>query len=466
MPVSTPGGRITHLEQLLRAGNLEAARDQVRQILHRASDLVEALNNIGVAHKRANRMEEAAGYYRHALTLSPTRASTLSNLALVLKAQGHLSEAEACCRLAIFNDKNIRSAQYNLGIILKMQGRFDEAGAVFSAVLGNDPTDADAEFDLALIELLLGDFEAGWQHYEARFNPKLATVQKMALPQLPVPRWAGGDPAGLRLLLLHEQGFGDQIQFCRYANDLQRMGARVTLLVKPELVALLGSLAGAEAVLSPASVVDWQQFDAWVPMMSVPGVLGLRLDNMPQAAPYLAAAPDKLRYWQAWPAETGKPAGAMKIGLVWGGSPTHARDGKRSLALADLQQLLAMPPPVQGLRFISLQKGPRAAELQALPEASRPFDAGAGLVDFADTAALLSTLDLLITVDTSVAHLAGAIGCPVWVLLPFVPDWRWLTARSDSPWYAGMRLFRQPDRRGWRACVAEVAAALQATATP
>ncbi len=446
---SAPGNRIAHLEQTLRAGRIELARKQVHDILQNSPDVVEALNNIGVAHKRANRLNEAASYYRHALAISPTRPSTLSNLALVLKAQGQLAEAEACCRLALLHDADSLSACYNLGIILKAQGRFKEAGEAFSSVLSRQANYADAAFDLALIELLCGQFEQGWPHYESRFDPKLSNPQKMALPQTTVPRWTGGkggDPVGLRLLLLHEQGFGDQIQFCRYANELKRRGAQVSLVVKPELVRLLGTLSGADAVLSSESPIDWLQFDAWTPLMSLPSLLGTRVDNIPDTSAYLSAEPGKVRDWQE---RLATPAGFRKIGLVWGGSPTHARDHERSLALADLRGLLQTP----GCRFISLQKGPRAAELQTLPAAIRPFDAGSELHDFSDTAAALSVLDLLISVDTATAHLAGALGRPAWILLSFVPDWRWLVDRKDSPWYPSLRLFRQPHRLGWPDCL-------------
>lgn len=258
------------------------------------------------------------------------------------------------------------------------------------------------------------------------------------MPAHPQPLWDGREPlAGKTLLLQAEQGLGDTLQFCRYASVAQQQGARVVLEAQPPLVPLLRSLQGASQVVARGDPLP--AFDVHCPLMSLPVAFGTTLDSVPSAVPYLEAPAERV---QAWRSRLG-PAKAPRVGLAWSGSRTHRQDRERSLAL---ERLLAALPP--GLTYVSLQKEVRDTDRPAMQGLQ---DMGAELADFADTAALCEQLDLVISVDSSVAHLAGALGRETWLLLPFNADWRWLLRRADSPWYPGMRLLRQPVAGDWDA---------------
>ncbi|HEY6897351.1 MAG TPA: tetratricopeptide repeat-containing glycosyltransferase family protein [Rhodocyclaceae bacterium] len=440
---------LERIGSLLREGRSEEGAALAAKFLAASPNRADALNNLGVVFKRAGKFDEALHCYRQALTLEPRRPGTLSNLALVLKERGHLAEAEACCLKALTLDPQSVAAQYNLGVILKGLGEAEAARTAFRATLALAPQHADARFDLALMDLMLGDLHAGWAGYEARFDPALENPQRIAPPTLPVPRWDGTIRPGLRLLLVNEQGFGDQIQFSRYAPLLAAQGLRVTLVVKPELRRLMGTLAGVEQVLSSADKIDWSAQDAWSPLLSVPGMLGTTLESIPAAIPYLQAdAAARLRWRQRLDTTA---QGRRRIGLVWGGSPTHRRDQERSIPLAQWTALAEVPNAC----FFALQKGPRAAD--AAPAGVEIHALGEELDDFAETAAILSELDLLVSVDTSTVHLAGALGRPAVALLSYVPDWRWLLARGDTPWYPSLSLLRQQRRNDWSAPMATLA---------
>jgi hypothetical protein len=284
----------------------------------------------------------------------------------------------------------------------------------------------------------MGDFEAGWPRREARWNSKLCPD---IYPKFSEPIWLGKEPVEGKTVLVHvDEGLGDTIQFVRYVPMLAARGARVILVVAKALHALLSGFPGASECLMVADKLP--PFDMHCPICSLPLAFGTRLDTIPSATSYLPTPPPERR--KAWEGRLG-PRNRLRIGLVWSGSPKHANDLNRSLSLQTLSCILDVEAT-----FISLQKDPRPADKAVLEQRPDIVDLADHLADFAETAALVSCLDLVITVDTSVAHLAGALGCPTWILLPYVPDYRWMLDRDDSPWYSSVRLFRQSVTRDYQ----------------
>jgi hypothetical protein len=299
-----------------------------------------------------------------------------------------------------------------------------------------------------LLRLLVGDFERGWPQYEWRWKSRVLALRKRDFPQ---PARLGADAIGGKTILLHgEQGLGDAIQFCRYAPLLAAKGARVIVEVDASLRELVSGLAGVSQCVAKGNALP--RFDLHCTLLSLPLAFGTRLETIPAAIPYLHALPSAEANWQL---RLG-PATRPRIGLVWSGSPRNLHDTDRSIGLPALLPLLELPAT-----FVSLQRDVRAQDAPLLLERSDILPFGGALGSFADTAALICSLDLVITVDTAVAHLAGALGRPVWILLPFIPDWRWLLDRTESPWYPTARLFRQTAGREWHDVVNRVREALR-----
>ena len=310
------------------------------------------------------------------------------------------------------------------------------------------PDSPEAHWDLAVTRLLQGDFTSGFAEYEWRwrrtdFPPR----------QFTAPLWRGENPAGRTLLVHAEQGAGDAIQFVRFASSVAALGARVVLECPRTLVALFASVAGVQHVIAKGDPLP--EFDWHVPLLSLPHRLGATLDSLATRVPYLSPPADRR---VPLPPTCGNHAAALRVGLAWRGHPQHRNDGRRSLSLAALEPLFTAPD----LAFYSLQVAPTAGFSEEAPRQKALINLENLIHDFSDTAALIAQLDLVITVDTSVAHLAGALARPVWVLLPFAPDWRWLLNRDDSPWYPTVRLFRQPAPGDWTSVVQNVRAALAA----
>ncbi len=415
----------------------------------------DAYNNIGMLLAESGRLDEAEAAYRRALALHPGHVEAHNNLGVLLAKLRRPDEAEAVYRAALALRPDYTEARNNLGILLATTERPGEAEDCFRRTLALRPGDADVHYHLALLLLSLGRFGEAWPHYEARYHPE-KTRRLVVLPALPFPPWRGEALAGKSLLVWHEQGYGDEIQFCRLLPLLKARGAaHVGLLCKPALAALFHTLAGVDAVY-PA--VDGQSFpchDYWVLPMSLPLHLGLGLESIPANLPYLHAEPGRVAQWQAR-----LPTARPRVGLVWKGGEAHGNDACRSLpSLA----LLAPLWSVSGVAFVSLQKGAGEDEGREPPSGQPLTHLGSDLEDFADTAAIVAQLDLIICVDTAVAHLAGALGKPCWVLLPAVrSDWRWLRGREDSPWYPKvMRLFRQGRSDAWEEVIGRVAEALR-----
>jgi tetratricopeptide (TPR) repeat protein len=391
----------------------------------------------------AGRLDEAIDGYRRALAAGFGTAAVQCNLGVALKRQGRPDEALASLGRALALDPGLVEAWYNQGIVLRDFGRDAEAEASFRQVLALAPDHADARTDLGLIELRRSDYAQGWRNYEWRwltpgFPQRIAPEDQ--------PQWRGETPVGGRRIGLRaEQGLGDTLQFCRYVPSLAAAGAEVILAVQPGLVKLLAAqFPGVTVVEDGAAKLA---ADCYCPLMSLPLALGAGPE---MAQPYLVADPGRRA---AWRARLGSPGG-LRVGLVWAGNPAHRNDRNRSIALADFAGVSAVPT----LRCYSLQKQVGAAD-QAILATAPITPLGDDLTDFAETAALVSELDLVISVDTAVAHLAGALGRPVWILLPDIADWRWGTERTDTAWYPTARLFRQ-NGGGWAPVLQEVAAAL------
>jgi hypothetical protein len=327
---------------------------------------------------------------------------------------------------------------FNLGHVYRLLLRLDDAAAAFERAISLRPDFAMARWDRSLTHLLAGNYLRGWEDFDSRFQlPAKRPIHFV------VPAWNGSleELRGKTILLAAEQGFGDTIQFARYVPILADAGARVVLICQPELVSLMTGVRGLAAVASPP--VQVPPHDLCAPLMSLGKLLRTTPETVPADVPYLhVQRSDRLASF----------AGTRKVGLVWAGRPTHPNDVKRSIPLTELSPLIETP----GITWVSLQKGPASEQLRSSPFGSTMVDAGASLGDFADTARLISELDLVISVDTGVVHLAGALGKPVWTLLPYNPDWRWMLNRDDSPWYPTMRLFRQQNRGDWSGVIENV----------
>jgi hypothetical protein len=387
--------------------------------------------------------------YRRALALKPGLAGAWNNCALALRDLDRLAEALASCERALAIDPGLADAHSNRGNLLRGLGRPDEALTSFRRALALRPDLPAAHYSHGQCLLLLGDLDSGWQECEWRWKDEQHANKAREFPQ---PLWLGGDALRGRTILLHaEQGLGDTLQFCRYASRVAALGAKVLLEVQPPLLSLLANLPDIAQLLPRGAALP--DFDSHCPLLSLPLAFGTTLDTIPADMPYLRSDPSRV---SAWRERLGAPA-RTRIGLAWSGSPAHGNDRNRSIPLAQMLALLDT-----GAEFVSLQNEVRPADADVLT--SRPdlrhFESA--LADFADTAALVETMDLIVTVDTSVAHLAGAMGKPVWVLLPFDPDWRWLLARTDSPWYPSATLFRQPRPGDWGSVLASLARRLQA----
>ena len=381
-------------------------------------------------------MDEAVAGSRHALELQPDCAMAPSYLGHALADEGKLGEAVACLRLDLELNPDFDVAHNNLGGALYGQGKLDDAVACYRRALELKPDHAELHLNLALWSLLTGDFERGWAEYEWRAQTQHLRVERRIFLQA---RWDGQPLEGRTILLHSEQGLGDAIQFVRYVPLVKQRGGTVFVECPGSLVSLLTSCAGIDRLVGRGD--ELPAFDVQAPLLSLPRIFHTGLRDIPAAIPYLFAVPGLVEHWRQ---ELGSVAG-FKIGMVWQGNPMHKQDRARSLRLSRFEPLARMPD----VQLISLQVGPGSEQLRDSANRFRVTDVGSRLRDFRDTAAVMLNLDLVICCDTAVAHLAGALGVPVWVALPLVPDWRWLLDRSDSPWYPTMRLFRQDTRGDW-----------------
>ncbi len=429
-----------------RAERLDDAIGAYNRLLAFAPRYLAAYNNLGVALRRTNRFAEAVACYRRSLEFEPDNAQALSNLGNALKDLHRLDEAIAALRRAAALKPDDAGILYNFGIALKDAGRLDEALALYARAAKLRPEDPDIPWDIALALLTKPDFARGWPAYEARWG-----LKDNPPPKLAQPRWDGSPLDGRRILVTSEQGFGDSLQFARFFPKVKALGGHVIAETREPLARLLASVDGVDEVAPRDKPLP--PFDVHVPLLSLPLLFKTDLARLPGRVPYLAAPAGLDQKFRDFLAPA---AGRLKVGLVWSGSTTFKNNRNRATSLESLLGLLEVP----GVAFVSLQKGPPKAELDACGCRGLILDADPLLDDFADTAALIGELDLVIMTDSAVAHLAGALGKPVWVLLCFAADWRWLKDRDDSPWYPSLRLFRQKTPGRWDDVFARVKAEL------
>ncbi|MBF0296093.1 MAG: glycosyltransferase family protein [Magnetococcales bacterium] len=426
-------------------GDPEQAAACWREALRLSPHDASVINNLGVLAWERGRPAEAESAYRQALRIAPDYPSARYNLGVLLYESGQRAEAETHFRRVLSVEPDHAGAWNNLGNLCRETGRLAEAEAAFRRALAIRPDFADVLWNLSLLYLAQGRYAEGWPLHEARHHP-LKTGWRVVRPELPFPMWRGEALAGKSLLLLGEQGMGDQLQFCRYAPLLKAMGVgRLTLVCSAALCRLMRSLEGVDEVLAHEEHPVLPRHDFWVMLHSIPHLTG---GHIPAVIPYLA--PDTTRA-----AGLHLPEGLFKVGLSWRGDPGHANDHNRSLpGLTTLAPLWRVP----GVFFVSLQKGRGEEEARRAPDGQPLLALGDRIGEFADTAAIVARLDLVITIDSALAHLAGALGKPCWVMLTANGcDWRWMLEGERSPWYPdGMRLYRQTQPGDWSAVVCRV----------
>ncbi|SDD61444.1 glycosyltransferase family 9 protein [Paraburkholderia lycopersici] len=364
-----------------------------------------------------------------------------------LLAAGRLEEAEALVRPYLASGSGPLVLWRVLADAIRPQGKLAETQAIQQMLVACAPGDLAARFNLAETLLLGGDFQRGWREYHYRYG--MAHTKNLER-KVQRPRWNGQPIPGKTLLIHDEQGYGDTFQFMRMVSWAKaRSGARVIFEVNGETLSLAHRIAGPDEVIARGTLPP--AFDVHCELMSLPMVMRVELADLPGPVPYLSADPQRVEKWRRRLADLP----GMRVALVWAGRPTHVNDANRSLSLAQLAPLAQA-----GVTFLSVQKGPASAQADSPPPGMTIVSLSDEIQDFEDTAAIVSVADLLISVDSSPVHLAGALGRPVWVMLPFVPDWRWLLGRSDTPWYPRTRLFRQPSRGDWGGVMASMASEL------
>lgn len=400
---------------------------------------------------RTHELDEAIKQTR---TRFAAEVGALRSLAYVLNTHDRFSDALSVARQGLALSPHHPLLHHNAARALSIQGRLDESRPHSIAAARLLPDNPYLQFHLAGVQLSLGEFADGWKRYRW-FYALPGQAEEHVQPRF--PEWNGESVRGRQFLLVGEQGHGDEIQFLRCAEWLHRQGATVDVLVSRPIAQLAASMKSVRTVfvtLPPGP------YDYWCHMLRMPEHMKLDLSMLPIAMPYLAAAPEKVRRWRdrlETTSRSGTPVQNKRVGIVWAGNPGHALDRFRSVRLSAFKPLFA----AGGMTWYALQKGPRENEGQTLAREYDVHTLGPAIDDFTDTLAILQTLDLLITVDTSVAHLAGAAGLPVWVLIPAYAEWRWLRNRTDSPWYPSMRLFRQRTLGEWGPVIEEVRAELQ-----
>ncbi len=438
-------------------GDREGARMHYEKALALDPRYVEAACNLGALLRQMGDLDASADVLRHALRLRPNLAEACTNLGLTLTEMHELEEAIEILRRSLAIRPDLPETQFNLANALVQASRPDEAIQSYREALALRSDYTEARWNLSHALLLTGSFREGWEAFEVRWQ--IRALEKFK-PPFAAPCWNGEDLAGKTLFVYGEQGFGDTLQFVRYVPLAARLGAGVIVHVQKELLSLIEGMEGAAAVR--AMDVPAPRFDYHCPVMSLPRAFRTDAGSIPANVPYLSADPGKTAAWRARLPRNDK----LKVGLVWS---SGIRNFDPALLYADLNRSMALRvleplKRVKNVDFYSLQKGDPALEIRKFP-ALRVTDWTDELRDFGDTAALVEALDLVISVDTAVAHLAGALGKSVWVLAQAHGSWRWLLGRADSPWYPGMRLFRQTRPNDWRAPLEAITAELASLAS-
>jgi len=447
LPVQEALGIVAALEA---SGRRDFASSLNERVLADAPDNPEALHHKAVSLTRSGDDASAACLLERAIANSLPQVHHFRNLCAIYERLGRLQEALAAGKRAVALDETDAESYHNLTVVHARCLDLDSALACARRALSLDPLRAGAHLALAEALLMRGEFIEGWEEYEWRF--RLAGVTPV-VPHPGKPQWDGQPFSDGKLLLVGDQGFGDVIQFARYIPWAQSRCPDILVASAPEMRHLLAQLAPSAQIVG-----EWEScppYRAYVPLSGLPRLHGTNAENIPAPGPYLQAAPDRIAFWRDRLSAL-VPDGYRRIGLVWAGRATHPNDRNRSMKLMQLAPLLDRSK----IAFIALQKGPAAAQIAGHHGRAPLINLGASISNFEEAAAAVHALDCLITVDTSMAHLAGALGRPAWVMLPFAPDWRWLLARSDTPWYPSLRLFRQPQQGDWAGVITQIMDAL------
>jgi tetratricopeptide (TPR) repeat protein len=457
-PPRPPAGaeRIVQLMQLAneheQAGRLNEAERVLRQVIADAADHHPAVHLLGVVAFRQDRLAEAARLMEQSIALAPLQSLYHRNICEIYRVLGRLDEALVAGRRAAQLAPEDVHCYHNLGVLHYHRLELDAAIQCGERALALDPDFPGAHFGIAEASLLRGDFERGWEEYEWRM--KLANAPPL-LPPTDRPQWDGSPLGDGLLLLIADQGYGDVIQFCRYIPWAASRCPNIAIACSGELHDIVRQQSGGATLFD-----HWEQapqFAAHLPLSGLPRLARTRLDTIPAAIPYVQVDPARKAAWAAR-LDALAPPGYRRFGIVWAGRPTHHNDRNRSTALETFAPLAEL----RGITLLSLQKGPAQAQIGGYWGRAPLINLGPELRNFADTAAVLDCLERVIVVDTAVGHLAGAMGKAAWVMLPYAPDWRWLLDRADTPWYPGLRLFRQGRDRSWEPVIAKIARELAA----
>jgi tetratricopeptide (TPR) repeat protein len=441
---------VAQISQLEQAGKLDEADDLANRVLKAAPDHPHVLHLSGIILYRKGKVDEAIARMERSIELAPNVSLYPRNMCEIYRGAGRLDDAAAAGRRAIELSPEDSRAYFNLALILYEKLELDESVAVCDQALALDPNFAEAHFEKAEALLLAGRLPEGWESYEWRF--KLKQAEGM-LPKTDKPQWQGEPlPAG-RLLMVADQGFGDCIQFGRLIPWASQIAPAPVLACSADLTPILRQLPGIGRM-----VTRWEhtgEFDAYIPLSGLPRLAGITTENIPMSDAYLTPRPELVELWRE-KLDRLVPAGKRRIALVWAGRPTHKNDRKRTMKLAQFAPLLAR----DDIAIITVQKGEQISQVGSYYGPAPLINLGPDIADFADTMAILQNVERLVTIDTSVAHIAGASGVPASLVLPYAPDWRWLLNRDDTPWYKSITLFRQEKAYDWSGVIERVAASL------
>ena len=455
-----------YVDALYNLANLLKSEKRLKEAEHAYFDILkinpnhlDTHNNLGILFKEQGEFEKAKQSYLNALNINPDFAEAHNNLGIVFKEQGQLEKAEESYLQALKIKSNFAEAHNNLGLVFQEQSHFEHAKQSYLKAVQINPDFAEAHYHYALSLLTLGQLKEGFEQYQWFYHPKNTNRHKPQQPNLTAKQWQGESLQGKTILIHAEQGFGDMIQFVRYAQNLYESGASVSVLVAKPLIDLFKTIPWIDRILEKG-VENPIGYDFWVFALALPFLFQTVLENVPCNVPYLSVNSEKSAWWKNWLTQH-SPTENKRVGLVWAGSSAHKNNKNRSISLEQFSVLNSL----KNITWVSLQLGDQAqSDIAASP--LNILDASLFIQNFVDSAVLLNNLDLLITVDSAPAHLAGALNIPVWVMITKVPDWRWLLGRSDSPWYPSMRLFRQPEIGDWTSVLTDVKLAFASKAEP
>lgn len=434
------------------AERLEEAIDHYKKAIEIYPEFAGAHNNLGNAYKKINQYVHSDKHYKKAILLQPDFAKAHANLGDLYRKQRNFGDSLKYCRRAVSLDPDFARGYVNAGNTLLDQGCYGEALCEYQKAIDISPDLADAHYNKGLILLLQGKLQRGWEEYEWRFKSR-EIAKDIGYEENNIPEWDGSRLDGKIILILSEQGMGDHIQFLRYLPLVKERGGRVIFKCRPELIRLFKDYKGIDVLIEESSFNETDiKPEVCIQLLSLPRIFKTTVNTIIGDVPYLKVDRQIVDEWKSV-----IDFKSLNIGIVWSGSKSHKNDRNRSCTLFDFASLA----DVSGVRYYGLQKEDTGTGGPELTEGMKIEDLGKRLNDFYDTSAVIMNMDLIITVDTAVAHLAGALGRPVWTLLPFVPDWRWMLDRNNTPWYPTMRLFRQPGHGDWGSVMKEVVSELK-----